>query len=207
METLVCFGDSLTEGYGAAYPFKIDKTKACPAYLRERIKIPVINAGVSGDTTFDGLARLERDVLSRNPRIVILEFGANDFLSRTIHPAETKRNLQGMIDALYNGARKIYVVKFYTPEVFAAWCKDMALYAQAAESLMAPYERMYRELLAANDIGFIEDMWSGVWDSYECMSDEIHPNARGYKKIADKYFAALEGYLAANGLLKDGENS
>jgi lysophospholipase L1-like esterase len=108
-----------------------------------------------------------------------------------------------MIDALYNGRRKIYVVKFYTPGVFAAWCNDMAIPEEAAGGLMGTYELMYRELLASEDIGFIEDMWSGVWDSYECMSDEIHPNARGYKKIADKFFAALEGYLTANNLLKD----
>src|SRR5690606_16894189 len=71
---IIAFGDSLTAGYempeGAAYP----------AQLSQRIGRPIINAGVSGDTTADGLRRLERDVLERDPRIVLLCLGGNDIL-------------------------------------------------------------------------------------------------------------------------------
>jgi acyl-CoA thioesterase-1 len=78
-ETLICFGDSLTAGYGATTPGIDDKTKSYPAYLQNKLNIPVINSGVSGNTTSQALARLNKDVIMKKPKIVIIELGANDF--------------------------------------------------------------------------------------------------------------------------------
>ncbi|MBI3118467.1 MAG: hypothetical protein HYZ00_07260, partial [Candidatus Hydrogenedentes bacterium] len=71
---IVCFGDSITHGYGAS------PGRDYPARLAELLGTPVINAGVDGDTTASALKRLEEDVLIEEPRLVIVELGGNDFL-------------------------------------------------------------------------------------------------------------------------------
>src|SRR5687768_13408228 len=72
--SIIAFGDSLTAGYGA------QEGEAYPARLAARLSVPVVNAGVSGDTTESALDRIQNDVLSANPRIVIIGLGGNDFL-------------------------------------------------------------------------------------------------------------------------------
>ncbi len=94
---LLVFGDSLTAGYGILYD------QAFPAQLESKLRaggysVKVINAGVSGETTSGGLARLEW-TLEQKPDFVILELGANDML-RAIDPAITRANLQKMLDIL-----------------------------------------------------------------------------------------------------------
>ena len=129
---LVCFGDSLTAGYGAAKPGEDDRTKSYPAFLQERfdgekINILAENAGVSGDTTGMGLLRVENDVLAKDPGIVIIQFGANDLFKTVLEGANllstTESNLQGIIEKVNDGKRKIYLVKFYTEPV----AKEMVL--------------------------------------------------------------------------------
>jgi len=130
---IVCFGDSLTEGYGAgtgtAPPECIDKTKSYPAFLAKKVTAKVVNAGVSGDTPADGLARIDTDVLSYDPQVVVVGLAANDFLplfytatGSALAVSETQRNLEAIIDKLYAGSsgakRKVYLAKFYTDDVF-----------------------------------------------------------------------------------------
>ena len=71
-DTIVCFGDSLTYGSGAR------KGMDYPSQLAQMIGKPVINAGVSGDTTARALQRLEHDVLSKSPDLVLITLGGND---------------------------------------------------------------------------------------------------------------------------------
>ncbi|MDR2782825.1 MAG: GDSL-type esterase/lipase family protein [Treponema sp.] len=172
-ETLVCLGDSLTAGYGASTPGADDKSKSYPAYLEEKVTIPVINAGVSGDTTEGGLSRVRKDVLSQNPWIVIIELGANDLpheqgteisLAKLISIiSATRNNLQRIIDMVDNGNRKIYLAKFYTDPVAIAIAARFGLTDGDAQSLITLYDAMYNSLASSNDIELIEDIWSGVW--------------------------------------------
>ena len=105
--TLVCLGDSLTAGYGATASFEEDKSKSYPAYLQKKANISVINAGVSGDTTAQALVRVDSDVLSEDPKIVIILLGANDFFDFLHFPvSETKKNLQSIIKKVDNRKRK-----------------------------------------------------------------------------------------------------
>ena len=78
-ETVIAFGDSLTHGSGA------QRHEAWPALVAQRCGCTVINKGVPGDTTADALARLERDVMALNPRIVIVGLGGNDMLQQQPH--------------------------------------------------------------------------------------------------------------------------
>src|SRR5687768_10343541 len=88
--TIVAFGDSLTSGHGAG------PGEDYPSRLSERIGLPIVNAGISGDTTEGALARVDQDVLSQNPRIVIVGLGGNDLIRR-VPLASTEANLRAII--------------------------------------------------------------------------------------------------------------
>jgi acyl-CoA thioesterase-1 len=186
VETIVCLGDSLTAGANATVLGKDDKSKSWPAFLQNKVNIPVINAGVSGDTTAKGLARVKKDVLSKNPGIVIIVLGINDKLQK-IPLATTKKNLQKIIDMVNDGKRKIYLAKWYID-----WNEQSI--------------NMFNTLASSNNIELIENIWEwdDVWEVKENMSaDGNHPNAKGYEILADKFFNALKLYLEANNLLKE----
>jgi acyl-CoA thioesterase-1 len=200
--TLVCLGDSLTAGYGAVVPGVEDKSKSYPAFLQRKINIPVINAGISGDTSSEGLSRVNSDVLSKNPRIVIIELGAND-LFQGILISVTRNNLQNIIDMVNNGNRKIYIAKFYTEAVARAMAAKVGINDYNIQILIQilidQYDTMYKDLASANDVVLIDDIWDGVWGIH--MSDIVHPDAAGYEIMADNYFKVLSPYLEANNLI------
>jgi acyl-CoA thioesterase-1 len=194
--TLVCLGDSLTAGYGAVEPKKEDRSKSYPAYLQEKVKMPVINKGVSGAFSAGGLSQINSILETDNPRILIIELGANDYLLGRliggVPVSETYENLQAIIDKANDGQRKIYLAKFYTEQV----AKDLGV----GDELIKQYDDMFDALASENDVELIADIWTGVWGIH--MSDEHHPNAEGYKIMADNYFNAMKDYLEENGLVK-----
>jgi acyl-CoA thioesterase-1 len=198
--TLVCFGNSLTAGYGATTPGVDDKSNSYPAYLQSKINIPVINAGVSGNTTLQSLSRIDTDVLSKDPRIVIIELGANDLFQR-IPITTTRSNLQNIIDTLNDGNRKIYLARFYTDAIARAMANDIGITDYVVQTLLInQYNTMFNTLASSNNVVLIDDIWDGVWGIH--MSDSVHPNAAGYEIMANNYFKILQPYLQANGLLK-----
>jgi acyl-CoA thioesterase-1 len=182
-ETIVCLGDSLTSGASATVVGRDDKSKSWPAFLQNKVNIPVINAGVSGNTTAQGLARVKRDVLSKNPRIVIIFLGGNDYL-QNIPLATAKNNLQKIIDMVNDGSRKIYLAKWYLD-----W-NDQSV-------------NMFDTLASSNNIELTENIWDwgDVWGNIS--ADGHHPNAKGYEIMADNIFKVLKPYLEANNLLKE----
>jgi len=196
--TLVCLGDSLTAGYGAAKPSEVDKSKSYPAYLQKKTGInTVINAGVSGDTTAQALARVDSDVLSHKPDIVIILLGANDFFDFLHIPVSTTQsNLQTIINNVDNGNRKIYLAKFYTDEVAASFSDifPIPIPSIIIDLYVNQYDNMFNTLAASSDnIEIIEDIWNGVWGKH--MSDFIHPDAEGYEIMADNIYKVMEPYL------------
>jgi acyl-CoA thioesterase-1 len=199
--TLVCLGNSLTAGYGATTPSVDNKSKSYPAYLQNKINIPVINAGVSGDTTSQGLSRVNSDVLSENPQIVIIELGAND-LFQGIPITTTRKNLQNIIDMVNNGIRKIYIAKFYTETVARSMAVNLGINDYTIQTMLInQYDNMYSTLASSNNVVLIDDIWDGVWGIH--MSDNVHPNATGYEIMANNYFKVLQPYLEENNLIKD----
>ncbi|MCL2186180.1 MAG: GDSL-type esterase/lipase family protein [Treponema sp.] len=197
--TLVVLGDSFTAGYGAVIPREDDREKSVPAFLQSKINIPIINAGVSGDTTAQGLERVASDVLPYNPRIVIIELGAND-LFKNVPYAATQENLQKIIDMVNDNKRKIFLVKFYTEPI----AREMLSFFNIVNyddqtSVINQYENLFNTLASSNKVELINDIWSGVWGIH--MSDHIHPNENGYKIMADNYFNAIQPYLKRNRLL------
>ena len=193
---IVCLGDSLTEGYGAS------QQESYPAFLQKKIAVTVINAGVSGDTASGGLARVNSDVLAKDPQMVIVLLGGNDFLRVRPRPAaETKADLQAIINRIKGENRKVYLASFIGD---AEWEKSylntipiLAVTSHAA--LLAEYRKIFSELASENkDIGYIPNIWMGIGSTD--MSDPIHPNAEGYNKMAENIYTAIEPYLRDNGI-------
>ena len=203
--SIVCFGDSLTEGHGASSPGLVDKSKSYPAFLQQKVTPPVVNAGISGDTAADGLARVDKDVLPQNPQMVIILLGAND--SFRLRPANaTKTDLQDIINKIRSGNRKIYLASFIGSfDIKAAIVKlnpQISGLSVFLEEYKKEYENMFSDLIEENkDIGFIPDIWKGVSPEIH-MADEIHPNAEGYRIMAENIFSVTKPYLEENNLVK-----
>jgi len=176
-KNIVCFGDSLTFGYGA------EPNEAYPEVLSKMINIPVINAGIDGDTSVEGLKRLETDVLGREPLLVIIEFGGNDFL-RKIPPETTIKNVETMIISAQSKGAMVAIA-------------DISL-----SVIMDAYAKEFRRLAKKYNAIFIPQLLNGILTRPSLKSDFIHPNAEGYKIIAQRVYQAMPPFLKQNGLSK-----
>ena len=173
---LVVFGDSLVAGYGlepgAAYPEQLQKK------LDEKgIKLEVINAGVSGDTTSSGLARLDWSV-GDNADAVILELGANDAL-RGISPDVTEKNLDAMITSLKAKDVEVLLAGIMAPPNMGP------SYGEAFNSI-------YARLAEKHDIALYPFFLDGVVaDAKLNQPDGIHPTKEGIAVIVQKSMPAV----------------
>ncbi|MDD5730272.1 MAG: GDSL-type esterase/lipase family protein [Candidatus Omnitrophica bacterium] len=176
-KNIICFGDSFTLGYG------VEKGKDYPYILSKMFSVPVINAGIEGDVTVQALKRLDSDVLEKNPLLVVVEFGGNDFLSR-VPLAETVKNMEEIIKRLQS--RGVMVAVF-----------DMS-----TDVVMSVYGKPYRELCKRYGAIFIPAVLEGIIIEPTLKSDFIHPNAAGYKIIAHRVYRAILPYINRNLIMK-----
>ena len=183
--TILFLGDSLTAGLG------LKSEQAYPALIQAKIrdkKLPldVINAGVSGDTTAGGLARLDW-VLQKKIDVLVLALGANDGL-RGLPIAQTKANLQAIIDRVKakNPAVKIVIAGMQIPPNMGG-------------DYGAEFRTIFADLAHANDaalVPFLLDRVAGHDDLNQ--EDHIHPTAAGQKIVAENVWRVLEPLLAKN---------
>jgi acyl-CoA thioesterase-1 len=166
---LVCFGDSLTAGYGTdpgqSYPDVLQKMLDQQGY-----RYRVVNAGVSGETTKDGLERVER-IAARHPPLVVLEFGGNDGL-RGLPLEQTQANLSQMIETLQKSGTTVALAGIslppeYGPEYIA---KINAMYPALAKQ----YHVRLLPMLLTNVYGVAGDM----------QDDGHHATAKGNVQVA-----------------------
>jgi lysophospholipase L1-like esterase len=169
---VLAFGDSLTFGTGAA------RGDSYPAFLEGRIGRKVVNAGVPGEASAEGLARLP-DVLEEvKPALLILCHGGNDFLRR-LDDARTADNLRAMIRLARD--KGIPVVLLATPKPTLPPSVPGLYRALATEQSLPLEEAVLREVLVDNRL----------------KSDLVHPNGQGYAQVA----AAVEKLLRRSGAL------
>lgn len=157
--TLLAFGDSITHGTGAG------AGEDYPAVLQGMIGRRVINAGVPGETSAGGLARLPRALEEHRPELVILCLGGNDFL-RKLDPAQTRANLDRMIAMIQ--ASGIPVVLVAVPQV----------------ALLGGNDPVYEELARQHRLVLEDEVLNDVLRDRDLKSDPIHPNAQGYRRVA-----------------------
>jgi acyl-CoA thioesterase-1 len=168
--TIVAMGDSLTEGLG------VPEAKAYPAVLERNLQkagylVKVINAGISGETSAGALSRAEW-ILRLKPDILILETGANDGF-RGVDPEAVKKNIAAIIRILQK--RDVVVV-----------LAGMKMVKNLGEDYVRAFEDVYPKLAVDFDVVFIPFFLEGVaGDPALNREDGIHPNADGYRKVAD----------------------
>lgn len=164
--TIIGFGDSLTSGYGASAGMDY------PSQLSRLIGLPVINAGVPGDTTADALKRLETDVLSRSPRIVLVTLGGNDLKNR-ISAKTAFQNLRKIVESIQRQGALVIIGGI-----------DIPLYGRG-------FAEGYRSLAEQTGAVLIPDILDGVLGNSKRMSDPIHPNDLGYRMIANRFYQSV----------------
>jgi acyl-CoA thioesterase I len=167
---ILAFGDSITAGFG------LPTKEAFPARLEAKLRADglaadVINAGNSGDTTADGLARLDW-ALSQKPDVVILELGANDAL-RGLDPSTVRANLDAMLGKIQKSGAKVLLVGMLAPANFG-------------EEYQQAFNRIYPELAEAHGVALVPFVLDGVaLDPQFNQPDGLHPNERGVAVIVE----------------------
>jgi lysophospholipase L1-like esterase len=165
---IVFFGDSLVQGVGAS------EKKDLPSLLSQKTGVEFINAGISGNTTADGLARLEKDVLEKKPNLVLVLLGGNDAL-RQMPTEQTFSNLENIITQIKNSGAKVLLLGVRGGVAFVG--KD--------------YEPEFEKLAKKTNVVLVPDVLDGIFGHKDLMSDGIHPNDQGYEKIAEKILKYL----------------
>ncbi|MEM7401647.1 MAG: GDSL-type esterase/lipase family protein [Pseudomonadota bacterium] len=165
--TILAFGDSLTYGTGA------HKGEDYPSILSSLTGLKVINAGVPGEISNEGLQRLPSLLDEYQPDLLILIHGGNDIL-RKLPRAELKNNLLAMFDLA--NKRSIPVVNFGVPEP--------GLFLKSAET--------YQQLVNETDVPIELKLLPDIIGDKSLKADIAHPNAKGYRKLAEGIFEFLQ---------------
>jgi acyl-CoA thioesterase-1 len=175
LKNILFFGDSLTAGYGLLNV----SLEALPALLPYH----VINAGVSGETSAGGLARVDL-LLHQQVDVFVLELGANDIL-RGIPPQTTAKNLQAIVDkvkARYPQAKLVLL--------------GMELPAWIPGGFAAAFRAVFSQVARANQMAFVPFLLDGVAGvTHLNLRDGLHPTAAGYQIIADKVWPVIRPLL------------
>jgi len=166
---IVCFGDSLTTGFGA------ERGRSYPDVLHELLGREVVNRGRNGDTAGDALARLD-EVTALRPKVVVVTLGGNDMLQRLPIP-QTVAAMTQIFDRLLDTGALVTFVAVDPP--LASTARMDAIHALCRE----------------RGVLWIGDALTDLWQDRARMADQIHPNAAGYRIVAERVARALEPRL------------
>jgi lysophospholipase L1-like esterase len=176
-KTIVCFGDSITFGYG------VNLGEDYPAILAKMVGMTVINKGVDGETSSEALSRFKSDVLDNDPLLVIIEFCGNDFMSK-IDKETSLGNIKKMVKLAHDKGVMVAIVDI------------------SAGLFFADYRTAFSNLAKETNSIFIPSILSGIITNPSMKSDFLHPNAAGYKIIAFRVYRAIIPYLNKNTIIK-----
>ena len=177
---LVCYGDSITAGYGLqtdqSFPDALQRDLDARGY-----RYRVSNQGTSGATTKDAVADL-RSILLPHPEVVIVEFGGNDGL-RGLPPDQTRRNLDQVLTTLENAHIKILLAGITLPPNYGA-------------DYIQQFEQIFRSLAEKHHVAFVPMIYKDlVHVPGTIQADGIHPTAKGSEIIARTLLPALTPLL------------
>lgn len=177
---LVCFGDSITAGYG------LQPDQAYPAALQRKLdrggfNYEVNNQGTSGATSKDAVADL-RAVLQLHPQVVIVEFGGNDGL-RGLPLDQTRRNLDSVLTTFESAHIKILLAGITLPTNYGP-------------DYIHAFEAMFGELAQKHHTAFVPMLYKNMVRVPDTIQpDGIHPTAKGSEIIADTLWPVLRPLL------------
>lgn len=164
---ILAFGDSITYGYG------VMQKESYPAQLQKKTGLRVINAGISGEESEEGLQRLPT-LLVNKPDLVILCHGGNDII-RQSSDEKLKTNLIAMINLIKKSGAKVLLVG--VPNFGMLGFKTHPLYSEVADE---------------TGVFFEEDILSFVEADNRLKIDTIHPNKKGYEIMTDAFIKHLK---------------
>jgi lysophospholipase L1-like esterase len=165
---ILAFGDSLTYGTGANH-----QTESYPAVLAQLSGKTVINAGVPGEVSGEGLSRLKSLLNEHQPELVLLCHGGNDLL-RKLDTGTLKDNLRQMIQLIREQGAQVVMLSVPKPGVFLK---------------AAP---LYQELASTQQVLLDNETITDIESQSSLKSDPIHPNAEGYRQLAEKLHQLLD---------------
>lgn len=181
-QVIMFYGNSLTAGY------RLEENESFPSRIGDiidslKLNYSVVNAGLSGDTSYDGLKRLDW-VLNTKVDIFVLELGANDML-RGLPLANTRENLTNIVQK----------VKTKYPEAQIAICA-MAAAPNMGADYVNEFEKIYKDIASSEAITYIPFFLDGVAGNPELLlQDGKHPNAEGQKIAAKNIWETLRKML------------
>jgi len=184
LPVVVCYGDSITAGYGLqsgqSFPDALGRDLEARGFHYK-----VVNQGTSGATTKDAAAGV-RAILALHPAVVIVEFGGNDGL-RGLPLTETRRNLDAVLTAFDSAHIKTVLAGITLPPNYGA-------------EYIASFEQLFRQLAAKHHTVFVPMLYKSLINvSGTIQGDGIHPTAKGSELIARTLMAAITPLLRKNG--------
>lgn len=190
--TVAALGDSLTQGYGL--PQEAGLVPQLQSWLRERgAEVTLVNAGVSGDTTAGGLARVDWTL---TPEVdgMIVALGGNDLL-RGIDPRVSRANLAGILDAARKAKVPAMLIGIGAPANYGA-------------EFQAAFNGTYTDLARTYDVPLIPSMLAPIAAARDPLSlmqpDGIHPNAKGVRVVVDHIGPQVLQFVAGLGACESG---
>ncbi len=176
--TVLVLGDSLSFGTGA------NSGEDYPSLLARSTGWNIINAGVPGDTSADGLERLPDLLETHAPKLVLVELGGNDFLGHQSR-AQITQNLRTILNNIKARGVPAVLLAVPAPTPMGAALGNLS------------DDPLYGQLGKETQTAVIEDVLSDVLSKNTLKSDPLHPNAKGYRQIADGLQEALRdlGFL------------
>lgn len=163
---IVAFGDSLIEGVGASAGVDL------ASILSQKIGEPIINLGVAGENSREGLARID-EVLALKPKIVLVLFGGNDFMQQ-IPKHETFPNIDEIVTKIQDSGAIVILLGI------------------RGGLITDNYEKNFEKIAEARGALYVSDVLRGLFGNKEYMDDPVHPNNLGYRKIAERVYPVLK---------------
>lgn len=182
---VVSFGDSYTSGTGAA------PNASYPARLAEALDRDVVNAGVHGETAKEALARFDRDVLAREPAVVVLAFGVNEAY-RGYSAEEALEGLSNMTRRARDAGIRVVLVDAVPDEVGAAGARGGE---ERYQIFQARLDAGLKRIAEDHGAELVLEALDGVLSDPALRSDSLHPNAAGYAVLAERVRPAVERAL------------
>lgn len=177
---IVCFGDSLTAGHG------VTSDHAYPTYLQQMLKsrgysYRVINAGIDGNTTKDGIDRL-KDVLALHPQIAVVEFGGNDGL-RGLPLSLTRQNMDTIVSTLLKAKIKVVLAGITLPPNYGP-------------DYIQQFDAIYRDLARKYRVPLLPFLLKNVYGTPGSMQEDgIHATSKGNQQVAANIFQLIHPLL------------
>lgn len=190
--TIVAFGDSLTAGYGTGVG------QSYPDYLQQDLdalgyRYSVVNAGISGNTSKDGVLRLH-GIVKQHPAVVIVAFGGNDGL-RGVPISDSQMNLETIIAGLQDAHAKVVLGGITLPPNYG-------------KAYIQKFNSMYRAQARAYHVPLLPFMLKGVYGVPGSMqNDGIHATAQGNRQVAKNFLPILLPLLQKPGKNRSGTHA